>query len=299
MDFMVDVRYVWQSLDCGLMRRLNDGKVGTSIPYIVLGQLQNFTFPYPPLPEQRRIAAALGDVDKLIENLKKRVEKKKNLKRGAMQELLTGKRRLKGFTGAWVEKRLGEIGAFYGGLSGKSSKDFGVGDSRFITFMNVLSNVVIDRRMLGVVSVQPGEKQNLVQKGDLFFNGSSETPEEVAMCAALLEDLPNTYLNSFCCGFRLFDQQQDPLFVSYFFNSEAGREVVKTCAQGLTRYNLSKETFLKQSMRWPKLSEQRAIAAVLSDMDAEIANLEHKLKKVTLLKQGMMQDLLTGKVRLT
>ena len=97
----------------------------TAVPIINKQQFSDFALTFPPLPEQRRIAAALGDVDKLIENLKKRVEKKKNLKRGAMQELLTGKRRLKGFTGAWVEKRLGEMLKIG---NGRDYKHLGAGD---------------------------------------------------------------------------------------------------------------------------------------------------------------------------
>jgi len=253
---------------------------------------------YPPLPEQKRIAGVLGDMDKLIENLGKRIEKKRQIKKGAMQELLTGKKRLSGFTGEWVESCMGDIGSFYGGLSGKSAPDFGHGDAQYITFLNVLNNVVIDSREVGKVYVADGEKQNAVMKGDLFFNGSSETPEEVAMCAALLEDLPNTYLNSFCCGFRLKSADEDPLYISYYFNSGEGRQLVSTMAQGLTRYNLSKKAFLAAKVTWPPLPEQRAIAAVLSDMDAEIANLERRQEKLKQVKKGMLQDLLTGKVRL-
>lgn len=256
------------------------------------------TYFLPPLPEQRRIAAALGDMDKLIDNLSKRIEKKKSIKQGAMQELLTGKKRLPGFEGEWEMVRIGNIGDFYGGLSGKTAADFGHGEAQYITFMNVLTNIVIKRHQVGKVSVYQGEHQNAVKKGDLFFNVSSETPEEVAMCAALLEDMPNTYLNSFCCGFRLFDDSNDPLFISYYVNSHEGRKITKFLAQGLTRHNLSKDAFRKMEMNWPKKSEQRAIAKVLGDMDAEIAKLEAKHEKLIGIKKGMMSDLLTGKVRL-
>ena len=270
----------------------------TGQPGLNLEQLKSFAIPLPPLAEQRRIAAALGDMDKLIDNLSKRIEKKKSIKQGAMQELLTGKKRLPGFEGEWEMVRIGNIGDFYGGLSGKTAADFGHGEAQYITFMNVLTNIVIKRHQVGKVSVYQGEHQNAVKKGDLFFNVSSETPEEVAMCAALLEDMPNTYLNSFCCGFRLFDDSNDPLFISYYVNSHEGRKMTKFLAQGLTRHNLSKDAFRKMEMNWPKKSEQRAIAKVLGDMDAEIAKLEAKHEKLIGIKKGMMSDLLTGKVRL-
>lgn len=276
----------WQSEDGGIVSRLYNNNF-KAMQLVV-----------PPLPEQRRIAAALGDMDKLIDNLSKRIEKKKAIKQGAMQELLTGKKRLPGFEGEWEMVRIGNIGDFYGGLSGKTAADFGHGEAQYITFMNVLTNIVINRHQVGKVCVYPGEHQNAVKKGDLFFNVSSETPEEVAMCAALLEDMPNTYLNSFCCGFRLFDDSNDPLFISYYVNSHEGRKMTKFLAQGLTRHNLSKDAFRKMEMNWPKKSEQRAIAKVLGDMDAEIAKLEAKREKLTGIKKGMMSDLLTGKVRL-
>lgn len=278
--------------------QIYDTAGGSTVGTYTITSANKTQIPFPPLPEQKRIAAVLGNVDKLIDNLSRQIEKKRLIKQGAMQDLLTGKKRLPGFAGEWRQVIMGKIGSFYGGLSGKSSSDFNGGNAKYITFMNVLTNVVIDREQLGVVSVKPGESQNLVQKNDLFFNGSSETPEEVAMCAALLEDMSDTYLNSFCCGFRLSGAEHDPLFISYYFNSPQGRESVKNCAQGLTRYNLSKQTFLQTVVNWPTLAEQKAIAKVLGDMDAEIAKLEAKHEKYRQLKQGLMNDLLTGKVRI-
>lgn len=271
---------------------------GATVIHIRRNSIADLIVGYPPIEEQKRIGAALKDIDSLIDNLSKRIEKKKAIKQGAMQELLTGKKRLPGFEGEWEMVRIGNIGDFYGGLSGKTAADFGHGEAQYITFMNVLTNIVINRHQVGKVCVYPGEHQNAVKKGDLFFNVSSETPEEVAMCAALLEDMPNTYLNSFCCGFRLFDDSNDPLFISYYVNSHEGRKMTKFLAQGLTRHNLSKDAFRKMEMNWPKKSEQRAIAKVLGDMDAEIAKLEAKREKLIGIKKGMMSDLLTGKVRL-
>lgn len=271
---------------------------GATVIHIRRNSIADLIVGYPPIEEQKRIGAALKDIDSLIDNLSKRIEKKKAIKQGAMQELLTGKKRLPGFEGEWEMVRIGNIGDFYGGLSGKTAADFGHGEAQYITFMNVLTNIVINRHQVGKVCVYPGEHQNAVKKGDLFLNVSSETPEEVAMCAALLEDMPNTYLNSFCCGFRLFDDSNDPLFISYYVNSHEGRKMTKFLAQGLTRHNLSKDAFRKMEMNWPKKSEQRAIAKVLGDMDAEIAKLEAKREKLIGIKKGMMSDLLTGKVRL-
>ncbi len=255
--------------------------------------------PYPPVEEQRAIAEALSDADALIESLEQLLTKKRHLKQGAMQELLTGKTPLPGFSGAWEVKRLGEIGSMFGGLTGKTKHDFGHGAARYITFMNIMTNVVIDCGTFEFVDIKPTESQNRVAKGDLFFNGSSETPEEVGMCAVLAQDVQDVCLNSFCFGFRFRDgAPADGLYLAYFFRSREGRELLKSLAQGATRYNLSKTALLKVAFPLPQRPEQAAIAAILSDMDAEIAVLESKLAKARQLKQGMMQELLTGRIRL-
>ena len=261
-------------------------------------QLSAISIPVPPISEQERIAETLSDVDDLISSLEKLIAKKKAVKQGAMQELLTGKKRLPCFDWDWVDCRIGAMGEFYNGLSGKSKNDFDRGDAHFITFLNVLSNIKIDTSILASVDVKENESQNAVQKGDLFFNTSSETPEEVGMCAVLDEELENTYLNSFCFGFRLNDDTHNPLFLSYYLNSSIGRKIMSVLAQGATRYNLSKNNFVETVIRLPSKEEQTAIASILSDMDNEIDALEQKLVKTRQIKQGMMQQLLTGKIRL-
>jgi type I restriction enzyme S subunit len=272
---------------------------GDAVVHISASALGTVVVPLPPLPEQRAIAEVLSDADALIESLEQLLAKKRQLKQGAMQALLTGKKRLPGFSGEWEAKRLEEIGSTFGGLTGKTKSDFGHGVARYITFMNIMTNVVIDCGTFEFVDVKPAESQNRVAKGDLFFNGSSETPEEVGMCAVLAQDVQGVFLNSFCFGFRFREgAPADGLYLAYYFRSREGRELLKSLAQGATRYNLSKTAFLKVSFPLPNLPEQTAIAGVLSDMDAEIAALEAKLAKTRQLKQGMMQELLTGRIRL-
>lgn len=270
----------------------------SSQPALSMTNIRLFDMAIPPLTEQIRITEALSDIDNMISSLEKLIEKKKAVKQGAMQELLTGKKRLPGFTGEWEDCAIGTMGDFYTGLSGKSKKDFDCGNSRYITFLNVLSNVKIDTSILGTVNVKENESQNKVKKGDIFFNTSSETPEEVGMCAVLDEDIENTYLNSFCFGFRLNDDSHNPLFLSYYLNSSIGRKIMSVLAQGATRYNLSKNNFAETVIKLPEKEEETAIASILYDMDSEIEALEQKLAKTRQLKQGMMQQLLTGKIRL-
>ena len=252
----------------------------------------------PSLSEQHRIAETISDVDELIFSLDKLIEKKKALKQGVMQELLTGKRRLPGFSGEWKEYRIGDMGDFYSGLSGKSKADFEKGTSKFITFLNVLSNTVIDASSLGIVDIKNNEQQNKVKKGDLFFNSSSETPDEVGMCSVLNTCLDNTYLNSFCFGYRLKNDAHCPLFLSYYFNSFIGRKIMTILAQGATRYNLSKNSFADTLIKLPQKNEQLAISSALLDSEIEISNLRKKLAKIKKFKYGMMSELLTGRIRL-
>ena len=261
-------------------------------------QLSAIEISLPPKPEQEAIATALSDIDALITNLEKLIAKKKAIKQGAMQELLTGNKRLSGFIDPWAKHMVKDLGVFYSGLSGKGKSDFGCSTAHYITFLNVLTNTKININALERVRVSEGESQNTVKKGDLFFNTSSETPEEVGMCAALLDDVENTYLNSFCFGLRITNPEMYPLFLSYYFNSQEGRQIMKVLAQGATRYNLSKTNFSETIITVPDKEEQIAIAHLLLDMDAEIDTLFAKLEKARNMKKGMMSELLTGRIRL-
>lgn len=249
--------------------------------------------------EQQRIASALSDVDALVAELDALIEKKRAIMAGTMQELLTGKRRLQGFSEPWVEKKFCEVGTTYNGLSGKTAADFGHGTSKYVTFVNVIYNAVVNPTILDSVDVSPTERQNAVLKEDLLLNTSSETPEEVGMCSYMATSIPNLYLNSFCFGFRVNNKDVCPLFLSYLLRSATGRSFMLELAQGSTRYNLPKRKFLQSAILLPSsLAEQHAIATILSDMDAEIAELEAKRDKYKEVRQGMMQQLLTGKIRL-
>ena len=271
----------------------------TSIAHLPRDKFLTIPIPVPPAEEQRAIATALSDVDALLEELDRLIAKKRDIKQATMQQLLTGETRLPGFEGEWSKMRMGNFGHTYGGLVGKSKGDFGVGTALYVPFTSVMESTVINCQKLEKVSVAVSESQNQVIAGDILFNGSSETPEEVAMCALMEEEVTGLYLNSFCFGFRLKETAEvDPQFLVYFMRSSIGREVVKSLAQGSTRYNLSKTALLNAELNLPKLQEQEAIAAVLSDMDTEIHALEHRRSKTAELKQGMMQELLTGRIRL-
>jgi len=156
--------YALQPLKTKMIEQAS-GSTFLEISKTALGDIQVLT---PPLPEQRAIAAALSDVDEYISALEKLIDKKRVIKQGAMQELLTGKRRLPGFEGEWAKKRVGEIGYPYSGLTGKRKEHFGKGSAKYITFLNVLTNTIIDIKKLDFVDVSEEEKvkSNIVCKND-------------------------------------------------------------------------------------------------------------------------------------
>lgn len=273
---------------------------GSTIKTIGLGFFRQMEVPLPGLDEQKRIAEALADVDHLIAILERQIAKKQAMKQGMMQQLLTGRTRLPGFLHDWARVKLRNAGTTYGGLIGKEKNDFGQGSASFVTFVEVMAGARLLGRRLERVRVRPGECQNQVRRGDVLFNGSSETPEEVALAAVVeFDPAPRTYLNSFCFGYRITDAKLiDPAYLAYFFRSGAGRHLVASLAQGATRYNIAKTKLLEVSPLLPRVDEQRAIVNVLRDTEADIDCLYRRLDKTRALKGGMMQQLLTGRTRL-
>ena len=246
----------------------------------------------PKIDEQRRIVQTLTDIDKVICELKQLIEKKRNVFEGIKFELTSGKQRVS--DSGWQEYTVGNMVYFYNGLSGKSKQDFGSGNAFYITFLNVLGNTVLDTNAFEPVVINDGENQNLVKKGDLLFNISSETPEEVGLCAVVLDEIQNTYLNSFCFGLRICADDIEPLFMAYYFNSAEGRKIMRILAQGATRYNLSKDAFSETTIYIPEKDDQRIISDILRDSELELQSLEEKYLKYLSIKSGMMSKLFSS-----
>lgn len=280
--------------------QINSFIVGGAIPTLSQKQVAGFLAPFPSSSaEQNAIATALSDMDALIAQTEKLIEKKKAIKQGMMQQLLSPYDVEGKLKDGWMKIKIGDYGKTYGGLTGKSKKDFGSGTSRYIPFMNIMSNPIIDIDYFDMVSVRTGESQNKAQYKDLFFNGSSETPEEVGMCSILLDRVDDLYLNSFCFGFRLNSPDIiNGLFLTYYFRSSYGRQIIFSLAQGATRYNLSKANFLNLTFFIPNRKEQDSIATVIRNLDEDLDKLILKVAKLQNLKQAMMQSLLTGKIRI-
>lgn len=168
---------------------------------------------------------------------------------------------------AWEQRKLGEIGKTYTGLSGKTKEDFGHGDACFVTYLNIFSNPVAD--IEGVEPVEIDSKQNEVLYGDVFFTTSSETPDEVGMSSIWLGRNCNTYLNSFCFGYRL-DIEVDKFYLAYALRSPSMRKKIVVLAQGISRYNISKNKMMEVDLNLPSLDEQKKIGASLYGLDSLI-----------------------------
>lgn len=253
----------------------------------------------PSISEQKRIVLVLEAWDEYLEKLERKIEIKKNIKKGLMQQLLTGGKRLKGFDESWRKVTLGDLGSSYAGLTGKNKDDFGFGKP-FISYMNIYSNSKISLNFLEYVNLSEGEKQNRVRYGDLFFTTSSETPEEVGVSSVFLDkNCKELYLNSFCFGFRLhnFDSLL-PEFAQFFFRGQGFRKSMFRIAQGASRFNLAKKYFSEVEIKIPiDIDEQAAIASILTKADKEIETLELKKRIVEDQKKYLLNNLITGKIR--
>ena len=149
-------------------------------------------------------------------------------------------------------------------MSGKTKEDFGHGQARFVTYMNVFSNPISNPEMTEPIEIDP--KQNEVEVGDVFFTTSSETPEEVGVSSVLLEKRGKTYLNSFCFGFRP-SEKIDSYYLAYMLRSESAREKIILLAQGISRYNISKNKVMEIAVSLPSLDEQKLIGQYFRQLD--------------------------------
>lgn len=275
---------------------------GSTISRLYNGIIRGTNIAIPNLSEQQRIAEALSDVDELIFLLEKLIAKKKAIRQGTMQELLTGKKRLPGFTGEWEIRNLKEYCSII-------TKQTGFDYSGYIkpALTKIKSNNSLP--MLQTINFR-GKKFD--------FNTDYYIPKAVA------ENFPNIILKSKCvlfsivgasvgniglypggisfCGGAIgithFYEEDDADWVYYYMNSPAGQAQIQYVTKGGAQATVTIADIRRFSIPTPQREERQAIASVLSDMDDEVEVLEQKLDKTRQIKQGMMQQLLTGNIRL-
>ena len=270
---------------------------GSGTRYVIsLPKFRAMVVCFPPsIEEQRAIAKVLSDVDGLINALDALIAKKRAIKQATMQQLLTGKTRLPGFSGAWETKRLGKLGTFSKGRGIKRDdvSDDGVPCIRYGELYTRYQDYI-----LKVVSrIPPGVAETAlpIKTGDLLFAGSGETAEEIGRCAAYFGE-EQTYAGGDVIV--LTPSGQNSIYLGHLMNSPTVSAQKARMGQGDAVVHIYINNLAQVQIELPPIAEQRAIATVLSDMDAEITALEHRRDKTIAIKQGMMQQLLTGKVRL-
>ena len=272
----------------------------TATPIISKSIFSEFVFQVPSLNEQRAIAEALSDVDGLLNAVDALIAKKQAIKQATMQQLLTGQTRLPGFSGAWETKRLGEIGE----ISGAGVDKKVIPNEPFVRLVNYLDvynkTFLYSRDLTHEVSARSDQvRYCAVEKGDVFFTPTSEVPDDIGRSAVAMEDIPNGVYSYHVVRLRL-KTDWNLYFRAYAFDtSEFLNQASRQCEGSGTRYVISLPKFRAMTVRFPSnVEEQNAIASVLSDMDAEIAALGQRRDKTRAIKQGMMQQLLAGRVRL-
>lgn len=271
---------------------------GTKMPRAEWKTVSQTTIPLPPtLIEQRAIATALTDVDNLISALDRLINKKKAIKQGAMQELLTGKRRLEGFEGEWEERSLPEVCWFQEG-PGLRNWQFTKDGMKVINVTNLENGYLNLERTDRHISKEEFErmyKHFEIDNGDIVMASSGNSYGKVSIVRE--QDLP-LVMNTSVIRFKAL-KALDYYYLLTFLKSKYFKDQIDLLITGGAQPNFGPFHLRKVTISVPiEKKEQTAIAQILTDMDAEITVLEQQRDKYKAVKQGMMQELLTGKTRL-
>ena len=235
------------------------------------------------LLEQEKIAKFLNLIEERIATQNKIIEKYESLIKGLNDSLYAQ-------YGDDVLTSFSSLGFSYSGLSGKSAQDFGSGKP-FITYLNVYSNNIINEKDFQYVAIKEGEKQNVVEYGDVLFTLSSETPEEVGIGSVYLGN-ENVYLNSFCFGIHIINTKiAFPPYLSYYVSSTPFRKFIYPYAQGSTRFNLCKVDFEKASIKLPSLENQKRIYSILSHIESKTETEKSLLDLYNSQKQYLLRQM--------
>ena len=256
---------------------------GVSVVHLYGEHLKGVKTINPCLEEQKKIAGLLALLDERIATQNKIIDKLQSLIKGLNDSLYAQ-------YGDKVLTSFAELGTSYSGLSGKSAQDFGSGKP-FITYLNVYSNNIINENDFQYVAIKNGEKQNIVEYGDVLFTLSSETPEEVGIGSVYLGK-EKVYLNSFCFGIHITNMEVAfPPYLSYYVSSTAFRKFIYPYAQGSTRFNLCKADFEKASIKLPTLENQKRIYSILSHIDSKIETEIQMLNLYNSQKQYLLRQM--------
>jgi type I restriction enzyme S subunit len=237
-----------------------------SIPALNKKELVAVRLPVPPIEVQREIVRVLSTFLSLQVELEAELGSRRRQYAYYRDSLLAFPE--SGDETRWVA--LGDIGSLFGGLTGKTKADFVSGDARYVSYMNVFENISTNVLPHDMVKVAEGERQRRLKRGDILFTGSSETPDECGMSSVLTTEPPEPlYLNSFCIGFRPDGLDLlDPEYAKHLFRSSVMRRQIVRTANGVTRFNVSKQRLAKVLVPIPPRGEQERVALILDKFDA-------------------------------
>ncbi|MDD7909991.1 restriction endonuclease subunit S [Pseudovibrio exalbescens] len=253
--------------------------------------LKNVQIPVPKPEEQKQIAAALSDVDGLIESLSHLIAKKRDMKTAAMQQLLTGKKRLPGFDGEWKKRTLGELGDCIIGLT-YSPSQIDESGTLVLRSSNIQNGVLKFEDNVRVISKIP--EKLMVRQNDILVCVRNGSRALIGKCALINQNAIGMTFGAFMSVYR----SEFGSFIFYQFQSDVIQEQINKNL-GATINQITNKTMRSFEIDFPEdENERHAIVSILSDMDSEIDTLEQRLDKARSLKTGMMQELLTGKTRL-
>lgn len=265
---------------------------GHSVVHIYAKDLKELKVPVPSESEQQKIASILSTWDKTIELKEKLIEQKKEQKKGLMEKLLTGKVRLPGFTGEWSEVRLDKIAKLSIGLVTTMTTNYVEDGVPLIRNSDILPNKIKSNLINLDHDFANKHKGRMLKKGDIVTVHTGE----VGVSAVIGEDLDGSFgfatLNT-----RLKTKEFEPYFISYYFNSHKYKNFALRMSTGDGRNNFNLKDFKNSEVPSLPIEEQKAIVKVLSSFDKEIQLFEDQLNEYKKQKKGLMQLLLTGKVR--
>lgn len=269
---------------------------GNGQPNLNTKLIGSIRIPLPPtLVEQEAIAGALSDADAWIESLESVVAKKRAVKQAVMQQLLTGKKRLPGFDAKWEARRLGDVGVFLKG-SGVKKDEASSGEYPCVRYGELYTkHDDVIRQYTSHISADVAANATPLRAGDVLFAGSGETRDEIGKCAVFLGS-EIAYGGGDIVILRPYSEPT--AFLGYFLNSPPIQSQKASRGQGDAVVHISANALGSIECTLPSLNEQQRIAEVLLDIDDELKALRDKLVKARQIKQGMMQELLTGKTRL-
>jgi type I restriction enzyme S subunit len=277
-------------------RRQIEEHLGATINQITNKSLKGFKVTYPPHADERaRITSFLVDASNLVVSLERLISKKRDIKQGMMQELLTGRTRLPDFNHTWMTKRLSTLGSFLRGRGVRRDdvRSSGVPCIRYgeiyTTYNNYTSSTVSFVDSAVAATALP------IHAGDVLFAGSGETKEEIGMSIAYIGSTP-AVAGGDIIVFR--GAEYDPVYLASLLNTPGIASQKARGGQGDAVVHINWKVLASLELTLPELTEQRAIASVLMDSDTEIEVLERRLNSARAIKTGMMQELLSGRTRL-